>query len=293
MKVVGNGMTNHTRVYIGVALVCILSVFTIVVWKSIFVGSEKETITVSFFDVGQGDAIFIETQNGTQVLIDGGKGRSILRMLGSSMSFFDRDIDVVVATHPDLDHIGGLSEVFPRYSIGMFVESGVYDAGMDNTYLHTLVGEEGLTVIHARKGQYLILDKGVVLEFLFPDRDATHLETNTASVVARLTFGETSFLFTGDAPAGIEMYLAGIYGTALHADVLKLGHHGSNTSSSDVFLGYVAPLYAVVSAGCDNPYGHPSKEVTKRLAQFEVEMLDTCTYGTIVFESDGENVVLQ
>lgn len=286
-------MVRRTHACIGVILILLLLVCTTVVWASALEVTEKETVTVSFFDVGQGDAIFIETQNGTQVLIDGGKGRSILRSLGGAMSFFDRNIDVIVATHPDLDHIGGLSEVFPRYSVGMFIESGVRDDGVDNTHLHTLVKEEGLPVTYARRGQYLILDEGVFLEFVFPDRETTYLEANTASIIARLTFGETSFLFTGDAPTGIETYLASTYGTTLHADVLKLGHHGSKTSSSDVFLGYVAPSYAVISAGCDNPYGHPHEEVLEKLARFEIEMIDTCTHGTIVFESDGEFVTLK
>lgn len=249
--------------------------------------SSKGTLTVAFLDVGQGDAVLIETPQGNQMLIDGGKGRAILRELGNQLSFFDRTIDVVLATHPDFDHIGGLPEVFQRFNVGMFLTSGVKDDGEDMAALLRAVAQEGNEVIKARDTMYLTLDTDVVVEVLFPDREATHLEANTGSVVVKLTYKDTTFLFTGDAPAGIEAYLAGRYKEQLESDVLKLGHHGSKTSSALVFLGYVDPSHAVISAGCDNPYGHPHAVVLERLEQFNISYANTCNEGTIVFESDG------
>jgi len=207
------------------------------------------------------------------------------------MAFSDRTIDTVIETHPDMDHIGGLPEVFARYDVGMFIEPGVADDGADNQALHAAVRAEGLTPVLARRGMTLALDKGVYLEILFPDRDVTNLETNMGSIVARLVYGDTSVLLTGDSPIAIEEYLVGVYGEGLKSDILKLGHHGSKTSNSESFLGYVDPAYGIISAGCDNSYGHPHKEVVDRLAQFEIKKVSTCESGTVVFESDGVEFV--
>lgn len=277
----------------GAVFLCLLSVLTVVVWVFVAQKEKGGVLTVAFLDVGQGDSIYIETPNGNQVLVDGGKGRSVLRELGSVMPLFDRSIDVIIATHPDLDHIGGLPEVFHRFKVGLYLESGVHDDGGDYEALLNAVSSEGIEVHYARRGSFLHLDEYVTLEFLFPDRDVTHLEVNTASVVAKLTYKNTSFLLTGDSPSGIESHLISLYGDALKSDVLKLGHHGSKTSTSEGFLGYVNPTWGVISAGCNNSYGHPSREVMERLAVFEIKDVSTCANGTVVFQSDGERVVLK
>lgn len=284
---------NLARKRVAWLLLCILIVVCFFVWQAVFALETSNVLTVAFLDVGQGDAIYIETPSGNQVLVDGGKGRSVLRELGSRMSYFDRSIDVVLATHPDADHIGGLPEVFSRYDIGMYIESGVTDSGSDNQALHEAVQNEGLTIVKARQDMKIILDTDIVLHVLFPDRDVTNLETNTSSVVVTLSYGDTSFLLTGDSPAGIETYLVSLYGNELESDVLKLGHHGSNSASSETFIGYVNPVYAVISASCDNPYGHPHKEVLNRLEQFGIKSESTCEQGTIIFTSDGERVRLR
>lgn len=268
-------------------LVGVLFIATCFVWTAVFATETNGNLVVAFLDVGQGDAIFIQAPNGNQVLIDGGKGGSVLSELGALMPFSDRTIDTVIATHPDMDHIGGLPEVFARYEVGMFLEPGVADDGADYAALLEAVQQEGLTPIYARRGMVLMLDTSVSLEILFPDRDVSNVEANTGSIVVRLVYGDTSALFTGDSPVAIEEYLVGTYGDTLKSDILKLGHHGSKTSTSDTFLGYVDPTYGIISAGCDNSYGHPHAEVMARLKTFEVNELSTCTEGTITFESDG------
>lgn len=270
----------------------ILTLACVFIWERVYALDGQKPLTVAFLDVGQGDAIYIETPHGNQVLIDGGKGRSVLRELGSQMPYLDRSIDMVIATHPDSDHIGGLPEVFKRYDISMFVESGVEDLGPENTALREAVDQEGIVPIRARQGMTFILDTDVKLEILFPDRDVTTVESNTSSVICKLTYKDTSFLFTGDAPAGIETYVASVYGVDLRSNVLKVGHHGSKTSSVELFIGFVDPEYAVVSASCDNSYGHPHQEVVERLERFEAEVLSTCEQGTVTFISDGETVSL-
>lgn len=283
-----------TSLYFAWMLVAGLSIACVFVWQQAVALEDTGKLKVAFLDVGQGDSIYIETPHGNQVLIDGGKGRVVLRELGRMMPFNDRSLDVIVATHPDADHIEGLPELFSRYHVGMFIESGVRDDdNADNQALHQKVQEEGLEIIEARKEMRLVLDTDVTLHILFPDRDVEHVETNTASVVAQLTYKDTSFMLTGDSPAGIETYLTTLYGEGLKSDVLKLGHHGSRTSSSDVFLGYVDPDYAVISAGCDNSYGHPHKEVLEKLDTFKIKTVTTCEKGTIIFESDGSAVTVR
>lgn len=268
-----------------------LIVVTLSVWSSVTAEVSRGVLTVAFLDVGQGDAIYIESPNGHQVLIDGGKGRAVLRALGTVMSGRDRTIDVVLATHPDMDHIGGLPEVFERYLVGMSIEPGVRDDGADYQAFQSAIEQEGLTVIYARAGSSLDLGSGAYLTFLFPEGDVENLEPNTGSIVARLTYGNTSFLFTGDSPESIERYLVKVYGSGLASTVLKLGHHGSRSASSHEFLTAVAPETAIVSAGCDNQYGHPSTEVLDRLSDLHIPMYSTCKNGSIVFTSDGVSLV--
>ena len=181
-----------------------LVVANVFIWTA-EAGSKE--LTVAFLDIGQGDAIYIETPNGTQVLIDGGRGKQILRALGDVMPLSDRSIDIVIATHPDADHIGGLPDVFERYDIGMFLESGVIgDTNIWET-LEQAIADEGLAPILARRGMKLSLDENVFLHILFPDRDVSRTDPNDGSVIACLVYGESSFLFTGDASKGVENYL--------------------------------------------------------------------------------------
>jgi len=250
-------------------------------------------LKVSFLDIGQGDAIFIEAPNGNQVLIDGGSNRAVLKELGKVMPFYDRTIDVVIATHPDKDHIGGLVEVLKNYRTDMVMESGVSsDTGVYQE-LEKTIADKKLPRILARRGMSLNLGDGVRLNILFPDRDTEGWETNTASIVAKLVYGNNSFLLTGDSPIAIENYLSMIDGQNLKSDVLKAGHHGSRTSTSESFASLVSPQYAVISAGKNNQYGHPHKEVLDILEKIKAVILKTYENGTISFSSDGERVSVE
>lgn len=256
-------------------------------------------LTVTFLNIGQGDAILIDSPTGNQLLIDGGAGRSILRELGRVMPFYDKKIDVILATHPDADHIGGLSDVFKKYKTSTFVESGVEaDTNVYKELKKMIVAKATrgeIEIIEARKGMVFDLGGGALLEILFPDRDPTGLETNTASIVSRLTYGESEFLLTGDSPSSIEKYLVsledGLQGDfSLKSDVLKAGHHGSRTSTSEGFVKAVDPQYAVISAGLNNKYHHPQQEVLDILTDANIKILRTDLSGRIVFTSDGINL---
>jgi len=248
-------------------------------------------LTVAFLDIGQGDAIFIETPSGKQILVDGGPGTSILGELSKRMSFFDRTIDVVIATHPDADHIGGLPAVFDFYRVLNVFDSGITsDTATFRAYAEGR-DSEGARYIKARRGQLISFGDGTYLRILYPDRDMEGIkDTNSASVVLELMYGETDVILTGDAPKAVESYLVSLEGDALQADILKAGHHGSKTSSGEDFIAAVHPAYTVISAGAHNRYGHPNEEVVERLTRASTTILSTYELGTIVFESDGESV---
>lgn len=272
--------------------ISVLLVVALVVGSALVREMRTPELRVSFLDVGQGDSIFIEAPNGRQMLIDGGKNRAVIRQLSRVMPWYDRSIDVVVATHPDADHIGGLPDVLERYRAGLILESSVKDEeGVDAAAFEKAATEEGAERLVAERGQVIDLGSGMYLEILFPDRAVPKIETNTGSIVARLVYGETSFMLMGDSPKGVEEYLVRLDGKSLESQVLKAGHHGSRTSSSLSFVGFVSPEYAVYSRGCDNTYGHPHDEVQETFAKLGVATLDTCEEGTITFVSDGNAVV--
>ncbi len=244
-------------------------------------------LTVAFLNVGQGDAIFIESPTGVQVLVDGGRDGTVLRELGKAMPFYDRSLDVVIATHPDADHIGGLLPVLKRYKVGYILRPGVQSDTPATESLLTLLVDKDVQEVSARRGQVLELGGGAYLRILFPDRDASEFKPNTASVVAQLVYGKHKFLLTGDSPDEIEEYLVRLEGEKMQSDVLKLGHHGSKTSTSDLLLGFASPAYTIISAGADNRYGHPHQDVLQKLERFKIPALGTAQRGTIMFKSDG------
>lgn len=273
-------------------LLLILTIFTIFpfyLWQKVEKGS---WLTVAFLDIGQGDSIFIESPVGNQLLIDGGPGAGVLRELSSVMPFYDRTIDVVLATHPDADHVGGLNDVLDNFSVSLFMEPGVDADTSVYENLEKKISEHGIKKILARRGMVLDLGAGAMLEILYPVGDVTGWETNDASIVARLVYGESEFLLTGDAPFKTEralMYLDST-GQTLRSDVLKAGHHGSKNSTSPEFVSAVSPEYAIISVGADNRYGHPTKEVLDILMRAKIKILRTDQDGRIIFLSDGEKL---
>jgi competence protein ComEC len=266
---------NHRRLILIAILFCIaIFVFSV----SVLPKTEKG-VQVSFLSVGQGDAVFIEAPNGTQVLVDSGADGSVLRELGKVMSFWDRSIDIVAATHPDMDHIGGFPEIFQRFDIEYVLDTETEsDTGIYEAYVENRDREKSERVI-AEAGQVIVLDKkeGVFMEVLFPGDVSEIKDKNDASIILRLVYGEKEVLLTGDASKKIERYLVSVYGDRLESDILKLGHHGSKTSTDKTFVERVNPETVVVSAGLNNRFGHPHQEVLDIVAGREV--LDT-RYGT-------------
>lgn len=278
---------------VGVAIVAFVMLNALIWYAAVHAGA-RGVLTVSFLNVGQGDSIFIESPAGVRVLIDGGPDSSVVRELARVIPWYERSIDTVIATHPDADHTSGLIDVLTRFHASIIMQSSVEGSTPTWNVLESDIqkaARAGAKLLSAQRGQVIALGNGAYLEILSPDRTVPHVDTNTGCIVARLVYGDTAFMFSCDAPQNIEKYLVHLDGHYLKSDVLKAGHHGSKTSSSELFVGYVDPDYVVYSRGCHNTYGFPHQQTIDTMARFGIKTLDTCETGTITFESDGERVV--
>ncbi|NLE44453.1 MAG: DNA internalization-related competence protein ComEC/Rec2 [Chloroflexi bacterium] len=242
---------------------------------------------VVFLDVGQGDAIFIQTPSGRQVLIDGGPGEAaLLSQLGRRMPFWDRTLDLVLLTHSDADHVTGLVPVLQRFDISVLifqqeeVRSAVYAAWLEAATV------EGAVIHTGEAGLHVALDEGVELTVLHPS--STEASPNDSSVVTRLTYGDVSVLLTGDIGATVERSLVA-QGVTLDSTVLKVAHHGSCTSTTPEFLDAVTPDVAVISVGADNDLGLPCEDVLMRLGP----VYRTDVHGSVELITDGSRVWVQ
>lgn len=272
------------------SLLALFGLLNLVIWPFVFF-PQAPALEVSFLNVGQGDAIFIEGPTGIQVLVDGGRDRSVLRELGRRMGPLDRSLDLVVETHPDADHIGGLPEVFERYEVRAFMSPGIPNTTNPTAALEDAVANEPvLRPMLARRGMRIMLGGGAYADVLFPDRNVERLETNTGSIVLRVVYGATSFFLSGDAPEEVEDWLVRLDGEALRSSIVKAGHHGSRTSTGSALLAAADPEVVVVSAGKDNSYGHPHEEVLERIEASGATMLSTAEEGSILFSSDGRTI---
>jgi competence protein ComEC len=269
----------------------LLIIFNVVIFYAIYYVSES-ILEVSFLDVGQGDAIFIKAPGGRQMLIDGGPNNSVLRELGKVMPFYDRSIDIVVATHADQDHIGGLIAILERFEVDLFIRTNATSSSAVYLELENLIKEKNIKTEIITAPEIITFGKDTKFNILFPNQNTSGWETNDSSIIGKLTYGQTSFLLTGDSPQIIEKYIVGKYGTFLDSDVLKVGHHGSKNSSAELFIGTVSPAYSVISAGINNSYGHPTPEVISILNNFSSQILKTFDKGMIQFKSDGKNLTL-
>ncbi|KKP85861.1 hypothetical protein A3B84_01180 [Candidatus Nomurabacteria bacterium RIFCSPHIGHO2_02_FULL_35_13] len=247
--------------------------------------SSHRDLTFAMLDVGQGDALFIESPTGTQILIDGGPPRKILNQLSRVMSPFDRSIDAIFITNPDQDHIAGFLDVLKIYKVDKIFEPGTLTDSKIYQNLKNEINKNNIPDILAKKGMKLNIGGGAVIDILFPDRDVSSWTTNDGSIVARLSYGSTSVMLTGDSTTKTEnIILKENSETRLRSTILKVGHHGSRTSTSPEFVKAVSPRYALISDGKDNKYGHPHKETLDTLSLFGVEIFRTDLLGAIIIK---------
>ncbi len=245
-------------------------------------------LEVNFFDVGQGDSAFIETA-GYQILIDGGPDNSVLEKLSREMSFWDRDIDLVILSHPESDHLSGLLEVLKRYKVENILWTGIVRDTAVFREWEDLIGKEGARIIIAQSPLRIDLNNSYI-DVLSPFGNLTgkkFKDSNNTSVVVRLIFGGTSFVFTGDMDKFLEKDIVE-RNAELKTGVLKVAHHGSKTSTSGEFLEKILPEYAVISVGKDNRYGHPAQEVLDVLSKYGIMIFRTDEAGDIKIISNGE-----
>ena len=248
--------------------------------------NSTRNLTVHFIDVGQAASTLILLPNGENMLIDGGEERHANSIIDYMKSHDVTSIDYLIATHPHDDHIGGLPSIIDEFDIHNIYMPLVTHTTVSFENFVTSFQNKGLLANEAKDGVNILSIPDLNVDIISPTRfDDKNL--NNHSVVIKLTFGSTSFLFMADAEAEAESLIT----ANVSADVLKVGHHGSDTSTTDEFLRRVSPSYAVITAG-NNTYGHPSDEVLARLYIEEIEVYRTDKVGTITFTSDGEYIII-
>lgn len=268
------------------------AVFVSVIGAILYVGWQRwptqRDFEISVLDIGQGDAILLEAPTGQVILVDGGPDKKVLRRLGEELPFWERRIDLVVLSHPHEDHFAGLHEVLNRYEVGAVMITGVEALGQGYQQLLSNIETKHIPLLLIEEPQEVSFGD-VRLHILYPDhsfKGKRISNLNNSSIVIKIQYKEIDMLLTGDAEQEEEAELVET-GVDLRAEILKVGHHGSETSSTEAFLKAVQPEVAVISSGVGNKYGHPSPRTLRRLERLGIPVRRTDTEGTIHLRTDG------
>jgi competence protein ComEC len=251
----------------------------------------NNNLIVDYLSVGQGDSELVKTPFGQNILIDGGPDNSVLSQLGQNLAFWDRKIDLMILTHPHEDHVTGLIDVLKRYRVEKILYTGVaYDSPNYYAWL-ALVKNEKIPLLIIDHPETINLGADCQLRILYPLASLAGQvppDMNNSSIVAKLIYNKTNFLFMGDAGKEVETK---ILKSDLSAQVLKVGHHGSDTATSQEFLDAVKPTIAIIEVGAGNKYGLPSERTINILQRNGVSIYRTDQYGTVKIDSDGTNII--
>jgi len=269
-------------------LFLILLAANVLVWREV-ASFQRSELKVVFFDVGQGDAILIETPERHLILIDGGPDDTILNKIDRWVPFWRRRLDLVVLTHPHADHFYGLAQVLDRYQVDRILWTGVADQELAGHLWAEALAQSSAEVVMAQAGQR-IRSASTFLDVLYPLESYYRYlprDQNDLSVVVRLAYGRHRWLLTGDATVQTENDLMATWGGYLESQILKVAHHGSSLSSQEEFLDLVDPELAVIQVGADNRYGHPAEEVLDRLSERMITILRNDLDGDIKIISNG------
>lgn len=283
-------MNNHSKKLYKILGSLLIIVFFLIGY-AVQSQEDRQNLEVVFLDVGQGDAILIKTPYEQNILIDGGPDNAILSQLGRNLAFFDKEIDLMILSHPHSDHVTGLVEVLKRYNVEKILMTGVNHTAPDYIAFLEQIDQQKIEVEFANSQKDIILGEDLVFKLLYPWEDLTQKEVdnlNNTSIVGKLIYKNNSFLLTGDAEIEIEQELVNS-GADLSADVLKAGHHGSKTATTQEFLDKVKPQYVVIQSGKGNKFGHPHLRTLNTLEKNNIKVLRNDQLGAINFVSDGDN----
>lgn len=271
-----------------IAVACVLVILLLAVREALLASPRTET-TVHFFDVGQGDAALVVGPSGQQIVIDGGPNLGLLEHLERTMPFADRTIDMLVLSHPHQDHLFAFPEILKRYTVRHMLMTGMDFSLPRYRELLTLLKEKNVNVLLADPAKDIIFPDGLMLDVVWPRGNllGQQGDANNTSVALRVLYGKDSVLFTGDMeePQEREMLSAGV---DVSADILKVAHHGSRTSSSTGFLMAVKATQAVVSVAAQNSYKLPNQDVLDRLRNFGMTTHLTSLSGSLTVTLDGK-----
>lgn len=253
-------------------------------------GISDANLKVFYLDVGQGDSEFIEFPNGQTMLIDASTSEYGQFITEFVKSRGHEKIDYLIATHPHADHIGGMTNIIDNFTIGeIFMPNAVTNTKTYENFLTKII-EKGIPVTEAKSGLNIMYDSNTSASMIAPN-SKFYNELNNYSAVIRITYKNTVFLFMGDAENESENEILDLYSIFdINANVIKIGHHGSSTSTSDKFIQSVSPQYAIISCGANNKYGHPHEQTINKLSTLGIKILRTDINGRIEFTSDGDTI---
>jgi competence protein ComEC len=256
--------------------------------------SNTDVLDVYLLDVGQGDSTYIRTPNNKDVLIDAGPKGKLIEPLENIMLRNDRHIDIFMITNPDADHFAGVLDIMDYYSIGLVIESGTVSTTKTYKEFKKKLTEYKIPSIIIKSRTKIILDKNnnIFLDILFPNSDVSKSSRNDGSIITTINYGEARYLLTGDTTQKTEKLIYSLYPSIdLNSDVLKVAHHGSRTSSNEYFLKIVSPDISFISAGYNNRYGHPHKEILERIKNYSKEVFISYQSGGLYCKSSGGDPV--
>jgi len=264
-----------------------LTLLLLAIWLAVF--SLDSDLHIISCNVGQGDATLIQIRT-TQVLIDGGPGNRVLECLGKYMPFYDRTIEMVILTHPEEDHYGGLVDVFKNYRVLIFGHNNQNSGSQGYQVLKNLVGSKGVESIYLYQGKVLRSDL-IQLDVVWPMKDTNLSKTNDEGIVTLLKYKQFKAIFMADVENNVSDQIAGL-NQMEQVNYVKVNHHGSKNGISEKLIQVLKPKIAVISVSAKNSYGHPHQEVIDLLKKYNLKILRTDQVGDVEIEiSDGNYVV--